>query len=105
MMIWSALAIQVLAVWLEPAQAWSFSLPVWVSLVWSVLINYGVAQVIWFALARQLPASTSAMSVMAVPLVGVLSAPLIVGEWPNWHDLAARVSGVVAIGAVLLRRD
>ena len=105
MMIWSALAIQVLAVWLEPAQAWSFSLPVWVSLVWSVLINYGVAQVIWFALARQLPASTSAMSVMAVPLVGVLSAPLIVGEWPNWHDLAAMVSVVVAIGAVLLRRD
>ncbi len=105
MMLWSALAIQGLAVWLEPPQAWSFSLPVWASLVWSVLINYGAAQVIWFALARQLPASTSAMSVMAVPLVGVLSAPLIVGEWPSWQDLAAMLSVVVAIGAVLLRRD
>lgn len=105
MMLWSALAIQGLAAWLEPPQAWSFSLPVWASLVWSVLINYGAAQVIWFALARQLPASTSAMSVMAVPLVGVLSAPLVIGEWPSWHDLAAMVSVVVAIGAVLLRRD
>lgn len=103
MMLWSALAIALLAVWIEPPQRWQFSAAVWASLVWSVLINYGAAQAIWFALARALPASTSAMSVMAVPLIGVLSAPLIVGEWPSWHDLAAMASVVVAIGAVLLR--
>ena len=73
--------------------------------MWAVAINYGVAQVIWFGLARALPASTSAMSVMAVPLIGTLSAPLIVGEWPQWHDLAAMVCVLVAIAAVLLRRD
>ena len=77
---------------------------VWVSLVWAVLINYGAAQVIWFGLARALPPATSAMSVMAVPLIGTLSAPLIVGEWPRWQDLAAMVCVVVAIGAVLLSR-
>lgn len=103
MMLWSALAIALLATALEPPQVWRFSAVVWVSLVWSVLVNYGAAQVIWFALARALPASTSAMSVMAVPLIGVLSAPLIVGEWPGWQDLAAMASVVVAIGAVLLR--
>jgi len=105
MMAWSALVLALLAVLLEPPQRWQFSAPVWASLVWSVLINYGAAQVIWFALARALPSSTSAMSVMAVPLVGTLSAPLIVGEWPNWHDLAAMLCVVVAIGAVLLRRS
>ena len=104
MMVLSAVAIQALALLLEPAQRWQFSAPVWASLVWSVLINYGAAQVIWFALARALPASTSAMSIMAVPMVGVLSAPLIVGEWPNWQDLAAMACVVVAIGTVLLRR-
>lgn len=103
MMLWSALALALLAAAIEPPQRWQFSPAVWVSLAWSVLINYGAAQVIWFALARALPASTSAMSVMAVPLIGVLSAPLIVGEWPNWHDLAAMASVVVAIGAVLVR--
>lgn len=92
-----------LALLLEPAQRWQFSAPVWTSLVWSVLINYGAAQAIWFALARALPSSTSAMSVMAVPMVGVLSSPLIVGEWPSWQDLAAMACVVVAIGAVLLR--
>ena len=103
MMLLSAPVIQLLALALEPPQRWQFSAPVWASLVWSVLVNYGAAQVIWFALARALPASTSAMSVMAVPMVGTLSAPLIVGEWPNWHDLAAMLCVVVAIGAVLLR--
>ena len=105
MMVLSAAVILLLAVTLEPPQRWHFSTAVWVSLVWSVLINYGAAQVIWFALARELPASTSAMSVMAVPLIGTLSAPLIVGEWPHWQDMAAMVCVVVAIGAVLLRRS
>nr|MBP6779570.1 DMT family transporter [Ottowia sp.] len=105
MMAWSAAVIAVLAALLEPPQAWHFSPGVWVSLVWAVLINYGAAQVIWFGLARALPPATSAMSVMAVPLIGTLSAPLIVGEWPRWQDLAAMACVVVAIGAVLLRRD
>ena len=105
MMAWSAAVIAVLAVALEPPQIWHFSAGVWVSLAWAVLINYGAAQVIWFSLARALPPATSAMSVMAVPLIGTLSAPLIVGEWPRWQDLAAMVCVVVAIGAVLLKRD
>ena len=105
MMVLAAIAIELLALALEPPQDWRLSAPVWASLVWSVLINYGAAQVIWFALARALPPSTSAMSVMAVPMVGVLSAPFIVGEWPSASDLAALVFVVLAIGAVLLRRD
>ncbi|MCB1978875.1 MAG: DMT family transporter [Burkholderiaceae bacterium] len=104
MMVLSAAVIMLLAWALEPSQHGNLSAAIWVSLVWSVLINYGAAQVVWFALARELPATTSAMSVMAVPLIGTLSAPLIVGEWPHWQDLAAMLCVVVAIGAVLLRR-
>ena len=105
MMAWSAAVLAVLAVVLEPPQRWHFSAPMWLSLAWAVLINYGAAQVIWFSLARALPPATSAMSVMAVPMIGTLSAPLIVGEWPHWQDLAAMLCVVVAIGAVLLKRD
>lgn len=105
MMLLSAAALALLAVALEPAQAWRFSAPMWAALVWSVLINYGAAQVIWFDLARALPPPVSAMSVMAVPLIGTLSAPLIVGEWPGWHDLAAMACVLLAIAAVLLRRS
>jgi len=100
MMLLSAAAIQLLGWWLEPTQSWDLSTLVWVSLVWSALINYGAAQVIWFSLARALPSSTSAMSVMAVPMVGVLGSPMI-GEWPRWQDLVAMLCVAVAIWAVL----
>jgi drug/metabolite transporter (DMT)-like permease len=88
----------------EPVPRWPFSPTIWTVLLWSVLVNYGAAQVIWFAMARALPASTSAMSITAVPVVGVLSSVLI-GEWPSWQDGLAIVCVVVAISAVLLRRD
>jgi threonine/homoserine efflux transporter RhtA len=42
------------------------------------------------------------MSVMAVPLIGTVAAPLIVGEWPGWHDWTAIVFVMAAIAAVLL---
>ena len=66
------------------------------------MINYGVAQLVWFGLARDLPPATSAMSVMAIPLVGTLSATLIVGEMPHWQDWLAMVFVMVAIASVLL---
>ena len=78
------------------------SLRAWVSLAYGVLINYGVAQLIWFGMARSLPPATSAMSVMAIPLVGTLSATLILGEMPHWQDCLAMVFVMVAVASVLL---
>ena len=74
----------------------------WASLIYSIFINYGFAQIIWTVLARKLPPATSAMSIMAVPMVGTLSATLIVGEWPHWQDFAALLFVAAAIAAVLL---
>lgn len=92
----------VLALTLETAvPVASFSLPMWMSLAYGVLINYGVAQLIWFGMARDLPPATSAMSIMAIPLVGTLSATFIVGEVPHWQDWLAMVFVMAAIASVL----
>jgi drug/metabolite transporter (DMT)-like permease len=101
----ASVVMWVLAWVFEPPQQWQFSTPVWLTLVWAVLSNYGVSQVLWFGLARVLPPSTSAMSVVAVLLISILSSPIIIGEWPTWQDLAALLCVVVAIAAVVLRRD
>ena len=53
-------------------------------------------------LARNLPPATSAMSIMAIPLIGTLSATVIVGEWPHWQDFVAIGFVMAAIAAVLL---
>ena len=102
MMLVSAACLWLIALALEPLPDWHYSGALWIGLAYGVLVNYGVAQVIWFGMARNLPPSTSAMSVMAVPVIGTLSATLIVGEWPHWQDFAAIVFVVGAIGAVLL---
>jgi len=100
----SSVVLMLMAAAIEPLPQWHLSAFMWAVMIWSVFLNYGASQVIWFALARNLPASTSAMSVMAVPIVSVLSSTLI-GEWPNWQDALAMVCVVVAISAVLLRRN
>jgi drug/metabolite transporter (DMT)-like permease len=84
MLLLGSAVVWVLALSLEPLpQPSRFSLPMWLSLAYGVVINYGFAQLIWFGMARNLPPATSAMSVMAIPLVGTLSATLIVGEVPH----------------------
>ncbi|OQW89054.1 MAG: EamA family transporter [Rhodoferax ferrireducens] len=102
MMILSAACLWLIA-WLnEPPPVWQFSGLMWGSLAYGMLVNYGFAQTIWSSLARHLPPATSAMSIMAVPLVGTLAATVIVGERPTWQDFAAMLCVMGAIAAVLL---
>lgn len=103
MLLLSSLVLWVLALTLEPLpQPTGFSTRLWLGLAYAAFINYGVAQLIWFGLARDLPPATSAMSVMAIPLVGTLSATFIVGEMPHWQDWLAMVFVMLAIASVLL---
>jgi drug/metabolite transporter (DMT)-like permease len=102
MMVLTCLCLWVFAFVAEPWPSWQFSGPMWGSLVYGAFINYGFSQIIWFGMARNLPPATSAMSIMAVPLVGTLGATFIVGEWPLWEDYVAMVCVMTAIAAVLL---
>jgi drug/metabolite transporter (DMT)-like permease len=102
MLLLGSVAVSALAFATEPLpQPQNFSLPMWISLAYGVVINYGFAQLIWFGMARSLPPATSAMSIMAIPLVGTLSATVIVGETPHWQDWLAMGFVMVAIASVL----
>ena len=102
MMMISSPLIVLLAMATETWPSWDVSPMAWGALFYSVFVNYGFAQLIWFGFARDLPSSTSAMSIMAVPLIGALFATFMVGEWPHWQDYVAMVCVLTAIAAVLL---
>ncbi len=104
MMLLSSVAFWLIAPVFEPWPRWQFSAPMWAALTWGVVINYGIAQVVWFDLARTLPPTASAFSIMAVPLVGTVSAIGIVGEVPRWQDWAAALFVILAIASALLGR-
>ncbi len=74
----------------------------WASLAWGMVINHGIAQVIWFGMARALPPQASTFAIMAVPLVGTLSATFIVGEMPRALDFVAAGFIMLAIASALL---
>jgi drug/metabolite transporter (DMT)-like permease len=102
MLLLGSFVVWALAVSIEPLPSpSSFSVSLWISLAYGVVINYGFAQLIWFGMARDLPPATSAMSIMAIPLVGTLSATLIVGEVPHWQDWLAMGFVMMAIASVL----
>jgi drug/metabolite transporter (DMT)-like permease len=104
MMLLSSVAFWLIAPVFEPWPSWQFSAPMALALAWGVLINYGIAQVVWFNLARTLPPTASAFSIMAVPMVGTVSAIAIVGEVPRWQDWAAALFVILAIASALLGR-
>ncbi len=102
MMLLTSACFWTMALVFEPVPTFEFSNGMWWALLYGASMNYGFAQIIWFSLARHLPPATSAMSVMAVPLIGTGSATLIVGEWPRWEDYLAAAFVISAIAAVLL---
>ena len=74
----------------------------WGAIGFNIVLAYGVAQLLWFRLASTLPPVVSALSVMMIPVVGVLSGLLMLGERPGWTDLAALAAILVSIAATLM---
>ena len=74
---------------------------VWGSILFNAVLVFGFAQAAWFYLARSLPPVASTLSVMLIPVVGVFSGALALGEVLHWQDWAAVVLMVTSIAAVL----
>jgi drug/metabolite transporter (DMT)-like permease len=104
MMLLVSATLWVMAFIMEPTPTWQYSPLLWGSVLWGIFMNYGISQIIWFGMAKNLPPATSAMSVMAVPMIGTLSATVIVGEVPHWQDWVAVVCVITAIATVLLQK-
>lgn len=74
---------------------------VWGAIVYNAVLAFGFAQPAWFFLARGLPPVASTLSVMFIPVLGVFSGALWLGERLHWQDWAAVALMVVAIASVL----
>jgi len=89
--------------------AWAFEAPQWTmpgpTATWTILFNavliFGFAHAAWTTLARDLPPVASTLSVMMIPVLGVFSGALWLGEAVHWQDWAAVGLMMVAIASVL----
>jgi drug/metabolite transporter (DMT)-like permease len=63
----------------------------WWLLVYSVLGQFCIAYVCWFAALARLPASVAAIGTMAVPVIGVVASALALGEPLGAGQIAALI--------------
>jgi drug/metabolite transporter (DMT)-like permease len=73
----------------------------WAAVVYNAVGVFGFAHAAWFFLARSLPPVASTLSVMLIPVLGVFSGALWLGEVLHWQDWSAVVLMVLSIAAVL----
>jgi drug/metabolite transporter (DMT)-like permease len=102
MLVLTLAAVSVASAAFEMSQ-WRWPLPLeWVSIVYNMAIAIAFCHVVWSMLARNLPPAASGLSVMMIPVVGVFSGMLMLGEEPHWQDYAALALILLALSTVLL---
>jgi drug/metabolite transporter (DMT)-like permease len=103
---WMTLAstlVMTVATLLFERDRWTAPLPAtWGAIAYNAFLIFGFAQAIWMIMARNLPPIASSMSVMMIPVLGVVSGAWWLNEQLHWQDGAAIVLVLVAIATVLL---
>jgi drug/metabolite transporter (DMT)-like permease len=82
------------------ASAWSLF-----GLVYSGIVGTGLCYFLWFDIVRRLPASTAALGILSSPVIGVVTAMIVLGERPTWSDAAGFALMLSASAVVMLRPD
>jgi O-acetylserine/cysteine efflux transporter len=75
------------------------ALPAWGGLAYTCLIGTVVGSGLWTWLMARHPAGVVAPFSMLVPVAGILTAALVLGEWPSWLEL---LGGVIVVTGVLV---
>ncbi len=73
----------------------------WAAIWFNAILIFVFAHATWFYFARALPPIASTLSVMLIPVVGVFSGAVWLGEALHWQDWAAIVLMTGAIASVL----
>lgn len=71
-------------------------------LLYNVVIVFAFAQWAWVKLAILLPVPVSSLSTLMVPVVGVFSGMLFLGERPSWAEYTALVMVIGALFSVIM---
>jgi drug/metabolite transporter (DMT)-like permease len=102
MTLMAAVVLSVLSIVFERAQ-WRMPPPqTWAAIAYNGVLIFGFTHAAWFTLARSLPPIASTLSTMMIPVLGVFTGALWLGEVLHWQDWAAVVLMAVAIVSVLV---
>lgn len=80
----------------------SISIPATIALLYNMFIAFVFCHWAWFKIATTAPASIAALSTMMIPVVGVMSGILVLGEKPGWQEMTALLLVTLSLATVLM---
>jgi drug/metabolite transporter (DMT)-like permease len=87
----------------EPWFVWPQHTQTIVAWIYSSVFGVGLAYFMWFMVIERLPASTASLGSLMIPVVGVASSALLLGERPTLHDMIGFAFVFAAAACVLLQ--
>jgi drug/metabolite transporter (DMT)-like permease len=73
-----------------------------IALIYTFLLPMMFCQWAFFKVVSMFPASIASIGTLAVPVIGVYSSALVLGEPVGWHEIAALVLICAALTSVLV---
>ena len=71
---------------------------------YNVVVAFAFAHWAWIKIATSVPVSVFSISMLVIPVIGVLSGVLVLGERPSWAELAALLCVLGALATVIRPR-
>jgi drug/metabolite transporter (DMT)-like permease len=72
---------------------------------YNVFVAFAFAHWAWIKLATSVPVSVFSLSMLIIPVIGVLSGAVFLGERPSWAEVAALLCVLGALATVIRRRQ
>lgn len=73
-----------------------------IGLLYNMFVAFIFCHWAWFKIATSAPAGVASLSTMMIPVVGVFSGMLVLGEQPKWPEFAALGLVLLALATVLV---
>lgn len=74
----------------------------WIATAFTIVVPFVLCYLAWFKIMALLPAAVAAISTLMVPVVGVVSGALMLGEEPGWRGFGALALVTAGLALVLV---
>jgi len=72
------------------------------ALAYNIVVAFIICYWVWFKIVSRVSVIASSLGTLAIPVVGVFSSMLVLGERPDWREYLAMLLVVMAIGTVIV---
>ena len=70
-------------------------------LTYMTLVPMGTCYLTWFATIRRLPATTAAVGMLSVPVIGILAGAMFLGDGIGWREICAIILTLAGVALAL----